>query len=537
MTAQDRPWIRLFHVTCGLLLITTAAGCRHHHKQPPPPICNSTQQNGTNGLSASASAIVEEYEFSATYTHSLAISAASVAGASAGHLVVQRKERHHHGEPPETVLQIDTQESPNGATQVMASYGKGFSGVKQITLTSSDQATVQGTIDGRSLAPFPIHASFKSVKFADGSALPAMDAGDETRRALPILMEAMGGQCTQTTGLTASAARTPSGDRNGGSDPPAHPPNFDQAPCILCTLGCVAYNIACIGQALYTATLCGPGYPFCLAGELAGCELSTVACYGNTSETIPGINVTVGACHLNGTPGASPGPPCCPVGCGSGSSSFCCGPGESCAGPGPGPFPALCCPSGLTGCGTNCCVAGQSCLPNSVCCPNASVCGSICCSASQTCLTITPPPFPITECCPSAQVCGKSCCGPTDTCLNGACCPAANKVCGGVCCPDPNDICDPNTNKCVLACPGGTQACGGTCCTSGQLCCFVSTPPNTVGMQCVVPLGPLKGNPNNPWCGKADPADSSISCNNCAPNQQCASVKSGVLVSIDHWCQ
>jgi hypothetical protein len=534
MTAQHRPSIWLVRVICGLLLITVSACCRNTHPKqpPPPPACNSTQQTGTSGLSASASAILEEYEFSATYTHSLAISAAGVAGASAGHLVVQRKKWRHHDEPPETVLQIDTQESPNGPTQIMASYGKGFRGVKEITLTSSDQATIQGTIDGRALAPFPVHASFKSVKFADGSALPAMDADDETRRALPILMEAMGGQCTLTTGLATSAAHPASGDSNGVGDPPAHRPNFDQAPCILCTLGCVAYNIACIGQAIYTAAVCGPGYPFCLAGEVAACELSTIACYADTSATVPGVNITVGACHLLGTPGMTAGAPCCPTLCGSGglgSNSFCCGPGENCAGPGPGPFPALCCSSGLTGCGTNCCVSGQTCVGGSTCCPTANACGSACCSSNQTCLTIVPPPFPVTICCPTANVCGNSCCNPTDTCLaNGTCCPTGHAVCNGVCCPDPNDICDPNTNTCKLACPGGAQVCGATCCTAGQLCC------NAVpgGQQCINPQPPRGG---FMWCGESAP--NQIFCNNCASNQQCMPICSGGLCSTELYCQ
>src|SRR6202043_1035946 len=83
MTAQDRPWTRLFHVTCGLLLMTAVAcRCPRATQPPPPPTCDSKQQNGTGVLTASASTTVEKIQFTATSTRSLAISPAGVGGGS-----------------------------------------------------------------------------------------------------------------------------------------------------------------------------------------------------------------------------------------------------------------------------------------------------------------------------------------------------------------------------------------------------------------------------------------------------------------------
>lgn len=287
---------------------------------------------------------------------------------------------------------------------------------------------------------------------------------------------------------------------------PAHNPTINTAACAFCTIGSGLVYEVCLAQAITTAALCGPLYPLCLAAEWGICTISYLTYLGST-------------CHLNGTPGFTPGPPCCPVKC----SGSCCGTGETCAA-GDLAGNNLCCSPGLTACGTqNCCDPSETCLADGSCCPTARACGGVnCCSPGDTCLATG-------SCCPTARACGsQNCCNPGDTCLpNGSCCPPGHAVCGGICCPDPFDVCDPTTNACTLACPSGTQSCGGTCCAVGQKCCLVGTN-GGLQQQCVTPQPPRNG---YAWCGNKE-----IDCD-CAPGQRCIPICQGGLCTTDVYCQ
>jgi hypothetical protein len=280
---------------------------------------------------------------------------------------------------------------------------------------------------------------------------------------------------------------------------PAHPPTVSGA-CINCLAAADAVLAGCTGACLYT----GVFFPLCALG-----------CLGATDITWSFV------CHV-GAPLGTPGEPCCPVQC----PLSCCGTGETCAGKSPNfPYGNLCCSPGFTPCGGNCCDASETCLPNGSCCPTANACGGQnCCGAGETCL-------PNGSCCPTANVCGgKNCCGTGETCLpNGSCCPTGRAVCGGICCPNPLDVCDPVTNACTLACPGGAQSCEGTCCEAGQLCCLGE---GKQLRQCVTPDPPQDG---HQWCGRSAPT--LIECFNCPPNQQCKSICSGILCSVNWYCQ
>jgi hypothetical protein len=309
---------------------------------------------------------------------------------------------------------------------------------------------------------------------------------NESKQALPILLQAMHSQCPQPSGSTAPAPRAQAADQH------AHPPNFDVGPCILCTATAAAADFACLLQSLFSANACDAFglYPVCLGAEDVVCELTYLYALGNQ-------------CHLFGTPGGTVGPPCCPVGCTTG----CCGAGETCAGPGPDPtFPTLCCSPGLTACGQNCCGTGETCLPNGSCCPTANACG------------------------------GQNCCTAGETCLpNGSCCPAGRPVCGGICCANPSDACDPVTSACTAACPGGALPCGENCCAAGQLCCSIQTPEGAQ-LQCFTPLEPG-------WCGQMAP--NQIYCFNylnrgatCPLGKQCSPLPcTGELCPTDWFCQ
>jgi hypothetical protein len=424
----------------------------------------------------------------------------------------------------------------------------------QITLTSADEATVQGTIDGAALAPFSIKADPKSLKLANGSAIPAMIVDNDTQQALPALLQGMQRQCAQKSG--AAVGQVTHTDAVSMADPPAQFYNpYSSVPCLTCMLGCESFNMVCWGQALYSATLCGPFYGICLAGELLACSYEDIGCYGNTAVQVPNSSIMVGPCHmltpteLRGGSPSSLGPPCCPTFCGTStavnSGSFCCGAGATCA------APPLCCSSGLTACGTNCCPSGQTCVGGNTCCPTSDACGSSCCATGQTCAggsTCCDPSNACgpnccapgqtclqdsTTCCAPANVCGRNnCCNPGDSCAsNGSCCPAGHTVCNGICCPNANTACDPTTHSCSSSCAGGAPSCGGTCCPASQLCCTgINAAP--------VCATPVQRAGYTTWCGNNS---QQIQCNNCPPGQQCAEVcteSNGVrLCSEDMYCQ
>ena len=523
MTFQHPLPTFLLRALCGLLLISIVACCRvsRFAPPPPPPICNTTQQNGIQ-TTASASTIVNNFLFTATLTRSLTLSSSGQATVSATHLVVQRSNRCKPSQPPVTALTVDTQSTPNGAVQLSATFGTGFQGVKQVTLVSTDRATFQGTVNGAALAPFPIKADPKSIKLADGSAVPATIVDVGTQQALPTLFQMIQGQCTKTAGSTPSAGLIQTGGGNAGVDPPAHPFSPSTA-CLICVAGVTVTYDGCVYGAAIAAGACGLLYPLCFAVAEGACLFAEIVGLGTLCH-IPGPAAVVGV---------TPGPPCCPTFCGGAS---CCNATETCASPG------LCCSAGLSVCGSNCCTTGQTCLGGNNCCPTASVCGSSCCGSGQTCLSNG-------TCCDSGNVCnGQSCCNTGDTCMpNGSCCSAGHKVCNGVCCPNSTDICDPNSGACTSPCPGGVPPCGGSCCSAGQLCCQVSTTGGTIQPQCINPLGPFQGNPQNPWCGSGTTDPNGTLCNNCslvlcncASNQQCGSIcqrgPGGTLCSSEWYC-
>ena len=402
---------RLFPVAVGFLLLATAACHNPISIQPPPPptvTCDQKSQNGVSTLTSSASTSVGASQFSATYTRSLAISPTGTPSGMESHFVLQRNVPGGATSPP-PALQADTQISLSGSVQVMMRFGDGFSGIKEIVFTSSDNKTLQGTIDGKEITPYSLKSDPKSIKFADGSALTQTTVDSDVLSALPLLSQAMKNKC----GAGAPAAEAPSPAPPPGQ--PAHPINPTRA-CIICTATFALTYDACVWGAAQASTSCGLFYPVCLAA-------ATLVCLGAEGVELGTL------CHLPPFAqifGQTPGPPCCPVYCGGNS---CCNTGESCASAG------LCCSAGTTVCGSNCCNSGETCVGGATCCSNGSVCGSNCCGAGQSC-------------------------------TSGVCCPTGNAVCNGVCCGDPNDICDPNTHACTLACPGGCQP-GQLCCTAG----------------------------------------------------------------------
>ena len=81
------------------------------------------------------------------------------------------------------VLSLDQTVASDGTASGASRYGRGFKGVQEITFTKSG-ATGQMIIDGRPTAPIVVGGDAKSVRFADGSALPRLRARPSVKKAL-----------------------------------------------------------------------------------------------------------------------------------------------------------------------------------------------------------------------------------------------------------------------------------------------------------------------------------------------------------------
>lgn len=92
-----------------------------------------------------------------------------------------------------------------------------------MTLVSTDRATFQGTVNGTALTPFPVKADPTSIKLADGSAFPATIVDAATQQALPVLFQAIQGQCANTSAVATPASLIRASGGNAGGDPAAQP--------------------------------------------------------------------------------------------------------------------------------------------------------------------------------------------------------------------------------------------------------------------------------------------------------------------------
>jgi hypothetical protein len=472
--------------------------------------CVWEQGDGELMQRASASATVGKSLFTATLTHTVALSGGPIQG-SESHLLAQLDNRSM--QENETVLQVDTQTASDGSVLVVAILGTGFTPpIDNITFSTTDWVTIQGTIDGRPIAPFPIGDDLSSMRFADGSAIPAINADPSVEEALPMLLLAMQQQCELATAPeTLAVEPTVAGV-------PGH--LMDLPLCNACTIRAILIAQACIAAPAV-------GGPIAVVAAAIPCFVNYTLMLGNGG--FPADPSFPTGCHLKGTPGATPGPPCCPTDCPGFSN--CCGATETCAGPAPGPpgffGNSLCCSSGFTPCGLNCCAAGETCMADGTCCTSVNVCGGsggVCCADGETCMADG-------TCCASANVCGGSggrCCNAGETCRpNSICCAAGRPDCNGVCCPSEFHVCTPD---CTLACPAGRVMCGETCCEAGALCCFDFY---AGARACVSSRAPHAD--GYPWCGETSPGN--IECDNCGPDETCSKVCRAGLCTVDLYCQ
>lgn len=354
------------------------------------------------------------------------------------------------------VAKLDVHVANDGAQKATASYGLGVRGVSNAELTVQDGKTVQGTMDGRPLVPFPAAdapRSTSAVRFADGRPPPQITVDPEVTRAIPTLLKK-----AQVAAHSCSRPPRPLLQNRGAGN--EHPPgSHDGSLCDQCE------------------SKCGDSYETCWIDNIADffCPPCAVVAVGSCLVFYGGC---VGNCYL-------PGNGCCPVLCGTPVVDNCCGDGETCM-----EEHHQCCPKGRVVCGNECCDLGiGNCAPDGSCgCPTDSVkCGNVCCKVGSTCCE--------GQCCPSNVPCinGMCCEAPMQVC-GGGCCAPLTKCCNGVCCGDNNDICTSGPNS--VCCSRG-QACGSRCCPPGQVCndanagtCRASDcPPGQVHTQCATEHG------------------------------------------------
>lgn len=364
---------------------------------------------------------------------------------------------------------VDTKASDNGphASESTVHFGPGITGLKQMSLQTSDGETFEGLIDDRRLVPFAKGSLASGIKFMDGGSLPAVKMRPGTQDALRAIL----GKAKLESQGCAPQLRS---RRNVLRDSPdvslvltSFHPNPDPPPqiggrsdntsgttgCLTCMGACVPAGIACAYAA--ATSVCGgflpwnpPGYIICTIAAAAACASAEAWC--------------MRTCHNTGAP-------CCPVGCGE---VACCFGGDTCLDPSRG----VCCPPNTAPChNRSCCQPSDTCMADGSCCPQSQiVCGNTCCPPGDA---SNPMRCKNGICCPEKQnECFGVCCDLGGVCVNNTCCNPPNHICGGGCCPPLNaccnNVCCPGAeDKCInVACCPKERVCGSACCAAGQVC-------------------------------------------------------------------
>jgi hypothetical protein len=438
-------------IACVAILVTQFAPSGRLQAQTPNfSSCAPSKLGATS--SSVANAVVAGSNFSATFDQSIATN-----GTTSASLKVWRNSQ--------LSLQADTQIDKQGHLQILVFAGAGFHDVKQVNLQSTDRVTLQGTVDGKAIAPFRIGSQPGSMTLADKTAIVRPAAADpDVKQALPILLQSLPKQCKSSEPPAASGTMG-----KIHPDVAGQPEGNEYFPgCLACIQLVQATAATCYLAAGVAAAACTFWYPICFAAAVALCATAYYLAMQNN-------------CHDPDVGGAGGGGPCCPVSCGG---LKCCAAGEACTAIGD------CCQPGFKTCGSNgCCSATDTCIPaTGACCPGGqNVCNGVCC------------PNPNEVCDPTTQACccaGK-CGGATSSC-GGTCtaCPSGQVCTGQTCC----------TPNCAGKCGGAPDGCGGTCtsCAAGQVC---------TGQTCCTPncAGKCGGAPDG--CGGT--------CTSCAAGQVC----------------
>jgi len=430
------------------------------------------------------------------------------------------------------VARLDISTAKGGAATIQINYGKAYSDVQYVTVSTKNGKTFQGTADGR---PFTI--SGNQAQFLDHGAPPHL-INDPSLVAAIRDLDTQQKTLFHVTSVAPAAPRPsaeldrryverrarPAQDTNecGPHRPPISPPGEDwyepgvpEVACSNCENDC-GTNVGSWILDIFSGGSYEPEY---YAACMIACNTPGGGCLptpcgfyqscaqndhcfqfqgGNLCCPSPSAvcqNVCCGTditnCGSDGTCGCPTGTKVC--------EQDCCNPGQACCNgtccpEGQVCTDGICCKPGVVACDGLCCAQGQVCH-NGKCCNPTNVCGPTCCDELATCLN------PKTGVCCGfdSPVCGGVCCPLGALCLNGKCCDP-NSVCGGICCPSGHTCSNPATHSCTtcpngevpclstnglgLCCAPGVECCGTTCCAPGQVCqasgktfiCVAATP-------------------------------------------------------------
>ncbi len=404
------------------------------------------------------------------------------------------------------VVQVESHLSTDGKIQVHLQVGAGFSGPKDYAFTVADQKTLQGTIDGKPIAPLPLGAKIESPRYADGTPIPATQLDNDIKEALPLLARMAQEECPKVAPPQGGGGAPAPAPVQGG-DPPGHFSNpLGSGNCVACIAAVNGVLGGCVVATFVAASSCTVYYALCVAAGIATCF---------ASEYLGLCTV----CHDAEFSGCGGGGPCCLVDC---VGDHCCDVGETCVG-----TAGLCCSPGFKGCGEgNCCSPTETCMGNGTCCPSTAACGGACCAADQDCINSA-----TSTCCSKAHSCDGVCCAQNEICTNHVCAPCPNcgptqECCAGQCCIGPQMFCDVDTKTCRCRpscggkCNGAPDGCGGTCTTScaqrqvcvNQTCCT----PNCLG-KCGVSDG--CGGTCSTDCGEGKFCKDNVCVSTCPPGR------------------
>jgi hypothetical protein len=262
-------------------------------------------------------------------------------------------------------------ELPDGTTKRVQTSYTPFEPHELITY--SDGKTMSFSMDGKSTNTVPVGTDPRTLRFSDGTAIPAMPLSNYFIDAIVALEK----DANLHAAACFSGTAADSGQLLAQSDPHYGNAGVSGSQCTGCELACDGGEVSCLAAAAGASVACGPFFAFCAGGFGAAC--------------ITGFEWCQSKCHQSGTD-------CCPVACGGESSVLtptggCCYSGDSCARRESGDHAALCCGPGTTGCG-----------------------GALCCETGEQCATPTSGPKMV------GISRNAACCGPDNMNSRGECC-------------------------------------------------------------------------------------------------------------------
>jgi len=265
------------------------------------------------------------------------------------------------GDPPSSVLTLRGETlytitvatgGSTGRRTVTTRFGKAVSGARELVLSTADDETFAGTLDGKQLKPFPKKANPEA--FADGSPLPALSIDKDTENELKAFAKAVHDAPDACKSQSAALNRPLFADAV-----PGHTyDRYLQGTCAACWQACIAHGFACMSLTISTCSTI-PGDPYGITNALCaafGTKVCIVTAYS--------CDAACGVFPFNELPNS----PCCPKSCGD--FRGCCPSGEICGGGTSDDRFEQCCPADHPRpCGSVCCGASDLCSSSGTCLP------------------------------------------------------------------------------------------------------------------------------------------------------------------------